>query len=194
MLVLALDTSTNQSSIALCSEDRVLGEYTWYSQNNHSIELLHGIERLMTTSTLTLPQLDAIAVATGPGSFNGVRVALAAAKALAFALTKPLVGVCTLDIYAAQQQWWSGPICALQDAGRSELYAACYIFDEQQHTESDELPTMRQLGEHLLLTPQRLAAYLQENYSGWFAVPCSPTRAFAIHRSYPIHQARLDAG
>jgi tRNA threonylcarbamoyladenosine biosynthesis protein TsaB len=149
----------------------VLGEYTWYSNNNHSIELFNGIERLMTTNALTLQQLDAIAVATGPGSFNGVRVALAAAKSLAFALKKPLIGVCTLDIYAAQQQLWSGPICAVQDAGRSELYAACYVFDEQQNTDGDELPTMRQLGEYLLLTPQRLAAYLQENYGGWFGVP-----------------------
>jgi len=171
MLVLALDTSTNQSSIALCSEDRVLGEYTWYSNNNHSIELFNGIERLMTANSLTLEQLDAVAVATGPGSFNGVRVALSAAKSFAFALKKPLIGVCTLDICAAQQQLWSGPICSVQDAGRSELYAACYVFDEQQNNDSGEFPTMRQLGEYLLLTPQRLAAYLQENYGGWFGVP-----------------------
>jgi tRNA threonylcarbamoyladenosine biosynthesis protein TsaB len=171
MLVLALDTSTNQSSIALCSEDRVLGEYTWYSNNNHSIELLNGIERLTKVSSLTLEQLDAVAVAIGPGSFNGVRVALAAAKSFAFALKKPLIGVCTLDICAAQQQLWSSPICSVQDAGRSELYAACYVFDEQQNSHGDDLPTMRQLGEYLLLTPQRLAAYLQEKYGDWFGVP-----------------------
>jgi tRNA threonylcarbamoyladenosine biosynthesis protein TsaB len=125
----------------------------------------------MTANTLTLEQLDAIAVAIGPGSFNGVRVALSATKSFAFALKKPLIGVCTLDICAAQQHLWSGPICSVQEAGRSELYAACYVFEEQQNEDSDEFPTMRQLGEYQLLAPQRLAAYLQENYGDWFGVP-----------------------
>src|SRR5690242_6431941 len=82
MLLLALDTSTYQSSIALCSEEQLYGEYTWYSANNHSVELLGNVQRLIAESRLTMQQLDAIAVASGPGSFNGVRVALATAKAL----------------------------------------------------------------------------------------------------------------
>ena len=87
---------------------------------------------------MTLHQLDAIAVATGPGSFNGIRVALAAAKTLAFALQKPLVGVNTLDIIAIQQRHHvRGPVCAVLEAGRSELYAAWYLFEELVGADGD---------------------------------------------------------
>ena len=106
MLLLALDTSTRQASIALCTEDEVLGEYAWHVGNNHSVELLDRIQRISGESGKALSELDAVAVATGPGSFNGVRVALATAKSLAFALHKPLVGVSTLDVIAAQQEQW----------------------------------------------------------------------------------------
>src|SRR5579864_9327130 len=127
MLLLALDTSTRQASIALCTEDVMLGEYTWQVGNNHSVELLERIRRLMAECGHTMQAIDLIAVATGPGSFNGLRVAVTTAKTLAFALQVPLIGVSTLDIIAAHQQQWRSPICAVLEAGRSELYAACYL-------------------------------------------------------------------
>ncbi len=93
MLLLALDTSTRQASLALCTGDELLGEYTWHVGNNHSVELLERLQRLAAECHRTMQDIEAVAVATGPGSFNGVRVALSAAKTLAFALQKPLVGV-----------------------------------------------------------------------------------------------------
>lgn len=170
MRLLALDTSTRYSSIALCSEDELYGEYTWLSANNHSVELLEYTRCLLTACHMTLQQLDVIAVATGPGSFNGVRVALAAAKTLAFALQKPLVGVSTLDIIAVQQHA-HGPVCAVLEAGRSELYVACYIFEEPASTDADRLYRIRRLGDYLLCSPQHLAVYLQEHMRDWLAVP-----------------------
>jgi tRNA threonylcarbamoyladenosine biosynthesis protein TsaB len=161
MLLLALDTSTRQASIALCSENELYGEYSWHVGNNHSVELLESIRRLLAECQVTFQDLDAIAVATGPGSFNGVRVALATAKALAFSLQKSLVGVPTLDVIAAQQQQWRGPVCTVLEAGRSELYAACYLFDEQ-HTDTGDLTyTSRRVSDYLLLAPQQLATHLQ---------------------------------
>src|SRR5262252_5300001 len=74
MLLLALDTSTRQASIALCSEDEVLGEYSWQSGNNHSVELLDRVRRLMAEGGKSMSELDGVAVARGPGSFNGLRV------------------------------------------------------------------------------------------------------------------------
>jgi tRNA threonylcarbamoyladenosine biosynthesis protein TsaB len=171
MRLLALDTSTRYSSIALCSEDEVYGEYIWSSANNHSVELLEYTRRLLTDCQMTSHQLDAIAVATGPGSFNGVRVALATAKTLAFALQKPLVGVSTLDIIAVQQQHIRGLVCAVLEAGRSELYAACYVFDEPANADSDRVYRMRRLGDYILGSPQWLAAYLQEHRGNWLTVP-----------------------
>src|SRR5579864_6640735 len=173
MLLLALDTSTRQASVALCSEDDFLGEYTWHVGNNHSVELLDRVRRLMAECGKTMTELDGVAVATGPGSFNGLRVALAAAKALAFALKKPLLGMSTLDIIAAQQRQWHGPICAVLEAGRSELYAACYVFDEVHNDNEAGVVTyrMHQLSDYLLHTPQQLAAYLQEQANDWLGVP-----------------------
>ena len=162
MLLLALDTSTRQASVALCSEDDLYAEYTWRIGNNHSVELLTSIQRLFAESTIALQQIDAVAVATGPGSFNGVRVALATAKTLAFALKKPLVGVSTLDCIAAQQQHWMGSICAVLEAGRSELYAACYVFEKQHKGDGSICYTMQHLSEYLLLTPLQLEEQLHE--------------------------------
>src|SRR6185437_8718611 len=106
MLLLALDTSTRQASVALCSEERLYGEHTWQTGNNHSVEMLEHVQRLLAEGGLALSALDGLVVALGPGSFNGVRVAVATAKTLAFALGKPLVGISTLEIGAAQQQQW----------------------------------------------------------------------------------------
>ena len=171
MLLLALDTSTRQASVALCSEDGLRGEYTWLVGNNHSVELLDRVQRLMAECDLTMQHLDAITVATGPGSFNGVRVALATAKTLSFALKKPLIGISTLDAIAAQQQHWRGPLCAALEAGRSELYAACYIVDEHRDSSGNMAYTLKRLGEYLLLTPEQLATYLQEQANTWFGIP-----------------------
>ncbi|GHO89839.1 tRNA threonylcarbamoyladenosine biosynthesis protein TsaB [Dictyobacter formicarum] len=60
MLLLALDTSTRYASVALCSENELLSEYTWFSENNHSVDLLDRIQRIMAQRQISLQQLDAI--------------------------------------------------------------------------------------------------------------------------------------
>jgi tRNA threonylcarbamoyladenosine biosynthesis protein TsaB len=170
MLLLALDTSTSQASVSLCDEQTLFGEYTWQIGNNHSVELLERIQRLVIECGSSLQVIDFVAVATGPGSFNGVRVAVATAKALAFALQKPLVGVSTLEIIAAQQHQWHGPVCSILEAGRSDLYAACFFFDEIENN-GDITYHMRQLSEYLLLSPQYLVNYLKEHLDEWAGVP-----------------------
>jgi tRNA threonylcarbamoyladenosine biosynthesis protein TsaB len=118
---------------------------------------------------ISLQQLDAIAVAIGPGSFNGVRVALATAKALAFSLQKPLVGISTLEMIAAEHGSWRGPVGALLEAGRSELYAAYYLCDEDEHADGDVNYRLKLQGEYLVCSPEQLATYLQENAERWMA-------------------------
>ncbi len=171
MLLLTLDTSTRQSSIALCTEDELFGEYLWNAGTNHSVELLGHVKRMMAEYQLSMQQIDAVAVSTGPGSFNGVRVALATAKALAFALKKPLLGISTLDSIAAQQMHWRAPVCAVLEAGRGELYASCYSFDELPDASGELTYRLHQLSEYLLLTPQHLATYLLEQANEWVGVP-----------------------
>ncbi len=161
MLLLALDTSTHQASVALCDENRLYGEHTWHVGNNHSVELLESVQRLFVEGELSMSMLDGLAVALGPGSFNGVRVAVATAKALAFALRKPLVGISTLEIAAAQHQQWPGLVCSLLGAGRTELYAACYLF-EGLEIDGTITYTPHLVGDYQMLTPADLASYLQE--------------------------------
>ena len=171
MLLLALDTSTRQASVALCDEQTLYGEYTWQIGNNHSVELLERIQRLVEIDCGNrLQDIDGVTVATGPGSFNGIRVAVATAKAFAFALQKPLVGVSTLEIIAAQQDQWRGPVCSILEAGRSELYATCYLFDEIV-TNYKITYHIRQLGEYLMLSSQQLVTYINEHLDEWAGVP-----------------------
>ncbi|HLX56781.1 MAG TPA: tRNA (adenosine(37)-N6)-threonylcarbamoyltransferase complex dimerization subunit type 1 TsaB, partial [Ktedonobacteraceae bacterium] len=157
-------------SVALCTEDMLSGEYTWQVGNNHSVELLERIQRLVTECGRSMQSIEAIAVANGPGSFNGLRVAVATAKALAFALRVPLVGISTLDIIAAQQQQWRGPICAALEAGRGELYAACYIFNESV-AEGQLTYNMCRLSDYLLDALPQLKDYLLAHLSEWAGVP-----------------------
>lgn len=170
MLLLALDTSTRQASVALCTEETLLGEYAWQTGNNHSIELLERIQRLVTECGQTMQSLEAIAVATGPGSFNGLRVALATGKSLAFALAIPLVGISTLDVIAAQQQQWRGPICAVMEAGRGELYAACYLFNEVIEAGQLSYESQR-LSDYLLEAPAQLKEQVLARVNEWAGVP-----------------------
>ncbi|MBE3565333.1 MAG: tRNA (adenosine(37)-N6)-threonylcarbamoyltransferase complex dimerization subunit type 1 TsaB [Thermogemmatispora sp.] len=137
MLLLAIDSSTRQASLALCSEETLYAEETWLVENNHSVELLPAIRRLLTSRNWRPADLSALAVAL--------------ARSLAFALEKPLIGVGTLDIIAAQQRRWSGPICAVLEAGRSELYAACYLSTEGQDEQGRLRQELRRLGNYVLL-------------------------------------------
>lgn len=125
-MLLALDTSTHRASLALCRDGELLAEYTWDVGASHSVELLGRLEWLLKERGFTLSQVVAVAAATGPGSFTGVRVAVTVAKTLAFSLNVPLLGISTLDILAYSQAAAAFPVCALMDAGRGEFYAALY--------------------------------------------------------------------
>ena len=132
-MLLAFDTSTSVASVALVTDTtgtagdtRLVAELTWQVGRRHSTELLERLEWLLAASRLTMSDLTGVAVALGPGSFNGVRVALATAKSLAFARGVPLYGVPTLDIIAWGHRISGGTICAILEAGRGQVYAAIY--------------------------------------------------------------------
>jgi tRNA threonylcarbamoyladenosine biosynthesis protein TsaB len=125
-MLLALDTSTHTSSIALFDERGVLGEVTWQSHENHTRSLMPEIVRLMELVGTNTGELRAIGVATGPGSFTGLRIGLSAAKGLAFSLNAALVGVPTLDITASAFADQMLPTCAILHVGRGRYGAAIY--------------------------------------------------------------------
>lgn len=124
-MILALDTSTAIASIALY-DGSVSAEITWHSGRNHSVELMVQVANLMQLRRIQPEQLTGVAAATGPGSYTGLRVGLAAAKGLCLALKVPIIGVCTLDILAEPHREGCLPVRPVLDAGRRRYATALY--------------------------------------------------------------------
>jgi tRNA threonylcarbamoyladenosine biosynthesis protein TsaB len=150
-MLLALDTSSNTASIALGRDERLVAELTWDVGQRHSAELLQRLDWLLETVGARPSDLTEIAVATGPGSFNGVRVALTVAKSLCFALGAQLAGIPTLDIAAWGYAASGDPLWALLDAGRGEVYAAEYP------SPATDAAAWAPVDGYHVLTPQALA-------------------------------------
>jgi tRNA threonylcarbamoyladenosine biosynthesis protein TsaB len=123
---LAIDTSTDYCSIGLSQRGELVTELTWHSQQNHTVELTPNIDRLLSQTGASPQSLDAIFVAIGPGSFNGLRVGMSTAKGFALALDIPLVGISTLEIEAYPFAFAGLPVCPIHNAGRGEVAAALY--------------------------------------------------------------------
>lgn len=132
MLILALETATDQGSVALVTEDRLLAEYSLKSPGTYLQRLLPGLEGLLQATGTALQALGAIAVSQGPGNFTGLRIGLATAKGLAWALGCPLVPVPSLEVLAAQVPFQPLPIGVLLDAKRQEVYFGHFLCPETQ--------------------------------------------------------------
>jgi tRNA threonylcarbamoyladenosine biosynthesis protein TsaB len=126
-VILALDTSTDQGSVAISTDAGPLAEFSWTARGNHSQLLDRAFKAVLAQTALRPSDIRSIAVATGPGSFNGLRVGISYAKGLAFGLSVPLIGVPTLDLIAFQARSVDQRVWAVIDAGRGELYYAAYV-------------------------------------------------------------------
>jgi tRNA threonylcarbamoyladenosine biosynthesis protein TsaB len=127
--VLAFDTATPLGTIAIGVGNALLGEVTIGVNARHAESLLPAIDFVMRNAGLKRSNLGGIAVGAGPGSFTGVRIAGATAKGLAYALGLPLYAFSSLTMVAAGAAV-AEPVCALFDARRGEVYAACHRFDQ----------------------------------------------------------------
>jgi tRNA threonylcarbamoyladenosine biosynthesis protein TsaB len=125
-MLLAIDTATRTASVALFDEQGVCGEATWRARENHTTSLMPEVTRLMRLGGVTTEALDAVAVATGPGSFTGLRIGLSLAKGLALARGLPLIGIPTLDGLAQAFAQQPLPLWALIEAGRGRYVSGYY--------------------------------------------------------------------
>lgn len=125
-MLLAVDTSTAQAGLAIFDGAQVLGEYSWRSNQHHTIELAPAIAQMLKRAGLTMENIQALGVALGPGSFTSLRVGLSLMKGLALARHIPLIGIPTLDIYAASQPVAKLPLLACIQAGRGRLAVNWY--------------------------------------------------------------------
>ena len=123
MLILGIDTSTKICTCSIFdSENGIIAETSLSVKKNHSNIVMPIIDNLFKISDLTINDIDKIAVAIGPGSFTGVRIALGIAKGLAMALNKPLIAVNELDILEAIADGNENEIIPLIDARKERVY------------------------------------------------------------------------
>jgi tRNA threonylcarbamoyladenosine biosynthesis protein TsaB len=147
-VIVAWDTCTTRGVLAVGAGERLLaGEY-FESVKGHTGWLMPQMDSTLKSLGLSHPDVDCLAAGTGPGTFTGVKVGVACAKALAFGLEKPLVAVSTLDVLAASAHKKADVVLSTIDARRGQLYAAVY----KQGSSGRERVT-----DFLCLTPEEVA-------------------------------------
>ena len=126
MSILAIDTASSVSSVAVASEGKLQAEVTVEAGRTHSETLLSHIEGALSFAGGERSALTGVAVSIGPGSFTGLRIGLATAKAIAYGLGIPLVGVSTLAALALAVPVPDVHTLALMDAQKGNAYAGLY--------------------------------------------------------------------
>ena len=171
MIWLGIDTANTPLSIALVRDGVLLAEYTSSLALNHSLRAMKAIEELFEKVDLPPSAIDAIAVSEGPGSYTGVRIGVTIAKTLAWTLGKPLVGVSSLRILAANAILYDGLICPLVDARRQHVYSAVYetagthlrVLQLDGHYAIEELlKSIKAMGRPVLFVGLDVAMYEEE--------------------------------
>ena len=135
MKILGVDSSGLAASAAVLSGDTVVAEFTVNNKKTHSQTLLPMIKEVVDFSGIPLEELDAIAVAAGPGSFTGLRIGSSTVKGLGLVLDKPIIPVPTLEGLAYQLAESDGFICPIMDARRNQVYTGVYEMREGQMVE-----------------------------------------------------------
>lgn len=193
MKLLALDSSGLVASVAIVTEDTLLAEYTVNFKKTHSQTLLPMLEEIVKMVELDLSQVNAIAVAAGPGSFTGLRIGSATAKGLGLAMEKPIVAVPTLEGLAYNLCGTDKLVCPMMDARRNQVYTGLYEFDnnelkivrEQTAVAVNEiLEEINRLGKEVIFLGDGTAVY-KEIIEAVIKVPY----AYA-----PVHMNRQRAG
>jgi len=124
-LILSVETATLSGSVALSRGEVILAAFAGDSGVSHSNTLLNDIDKLLNEAHVALSEIDLFAIATGPGSFTGLRIGIATVKALAATLDRPCAGIPTLQAVAlaAGESAYS---VALLPAGRGEVFAQLF--------------------------------------------------------------------
>ena len=129
MRLLALDSSALVASVAVLTEEGLLAEYTVNYKKTHSETLLPMIDEILRMLDLRPADLDAVALAGGPGSFTGLRIGASTAKGLGLALDIPLIPVPTVDALAYNLCGYTNTLVVpMMDARRSQVYTGIYAF------------------------------------------------------------------
>lgn len=130
MLILGMDTATRVCSVAVCKDEKILGSLDINVGLTHSEGLVPQLETLLKLARVKKEELDLIAVSRGPGSFTGLRIGMATAEAMAYALDKPLVAVDTLKAIAYNLPVSGVRLTPVLDAQKGNLYVGSYAWKD----------------------------------------------------------------
>lgn len=171
MKLLAVDTSGPVCGVSVLVDGVIRYECAVQNKLTHSANLMPMVDTALSASSLSLSDLDRLAVVVGPGSFTGVRIGVSTVKALAHGAGKPCVAVNALEAMAAGVTEFSGVICPIQDARAGQVYGAAF---------SAALPPERLLPDE----PMKLEDYVT-------AISAIGDRFLFLGDGMPVHRARL---
>ena len=156
MKILALETSAKAVSAAVSEDGKILASGYQDTGLTHSRTLMPIVEHILKNTGLTMADMDAVAVAAGPGSFTGIRIGVAAAKGLAFGADKPSIGVSTLAAMARGVAFSDGLVICAMDARRNQIYNALFEAKDGQLTRltDDRAIALADLAEELRTDPR----------------------------------------
>lgn len=132
-MIFAMDTSAAAASCALLEDQRPVAQFYTDAHLTHSQTIMPMVEALFSCSKTSVDQVDLFAVSTGPGSFTGLRIGVAAVKGMAQALNKPCVSVSALEGLAFNLFDRQGLICPALDARCGQVYTALFDADNRMH-------------------------------------------------------------
>jgi tRNA threonylcarbamoyladenosine biosynthesis protein TsaB len=151
VLVLGIETSTPQASVAIGSEQGVIASALVSRGASYNEFLLPAIRFCLDEAGLDYGNIGGIAVSLGPGLFTGMRVGVATAKALAQALSTPICGMASLDLVAYEVRYSAKEICVALDARRNEVFTAFYRWSPGG---------IQRMSDYRVETPERLATLI----------------------------------
>ncbi|HEX2534290.1 MAG TPA: tRNA (adenosine(37)-N6)-threonylcarbamoyltransferase complex dimerization subunit type 1 TsaB [Chitinophagaceae bacterium] len=184
--LLLIDTAVETASVCLAAEDRILGEKENAAQRDHAAWLQPAIRDLCTETGIPLSGLSAIAVSAGPGSYTGLRVGMAAAKGLCYALGLPLITLNSLQgmaAAAAARLPGNGLLCPMIDARRMEVFTAVY-----NHALEEIISP-----HNALLDADSFAALLKQNEVIFFGNGSHKWKPIVTHKHAAFENVRASA-
>lgn len=132
MKVLGIDTSTLATTISVLDLDELICEYTVNTKKTHSQKLMVMIENMLKVSDININDIDLIAVCEGPGSFTGLRIAMATAKAIAHANNLDIISVDSPEVLARNIEITDKKICCIIDAQKTQVYNGIYKYENDK--------------------------------------------------------------
>lgn len=179
MKIFAMDTSSLTATVAVIDDDKILGEYSLCDKLTHSQTIMPMTDEVLKNLNITLDDIDVFSVCIGPGSFTGLRIGMATVKTFSQALSKPIIGVSSLDAIGNNIYCPDGTkVCPIIDARRSEVYNAIYVNgvktveDRPLHISEllDELKGEKVIfcGDAAILHKDFIAGYKE---AGWMTAP-----------------------